>query len=303
MKKCSILLSIYNPNEEFLVKQLESLNNQTYKNCEVLIYDDCPNLRYDKTKFKKYLNKINYRVLKYKKNNIGYSKAFEELIKNVAHDGYIAFCDQDDIWFDSKIEEMIKKLETENKAFSYCNRNIINTFDNIIKENECNSLIKDFKGDNYKLLTGSPFRTLAPGMSIICTVSFAKSCLPFYNFAFDKWLSCCALAENTSLHVDKVLVNYRRHGNNVSGILNGIKSKKDYFENRVKIHNDIVVALKEKYPNVDLDEMIYFSNCRMNKNIVGLYKKRWISKKQTILEIILCIIPSFIFDIILKIRK
>ena len=42
MKKVNILMSIYKPNLNFLIKQLQSLNNQTYQNIEVLINDDCP---------------------------------------------------------------------------------------------------------------------------------------------------------------------------------------------------------------------------------------------------------------------
>ncbi len=303
MKKCSIILSIYNPNEEYLIKQLKSLNDQTYKNCEVLIFDDCPEHRYNKDKFNKYLDNISFRVLRYKKNNIGYSKAFEELIRSVDHDGYIAFCDQDDIWLETKVEKMIKTLEKEKKEFAYCDREIIDSNDVTVNEKESNSIVKEFKEDNYKLLIGSPFRTIAPGMSIICTASFAKSCLPFKTFAFDKWLCCCALAEDKAIHINKVLVKYRRHGNNVSGILNGVKSKNDYFDNRVKIHNDIVIALKNKYPNINIDEMILFSDYRMKRKVIGLYKKSWINKKQTYLEIVLCLIPSFIFDAIIKIKK
>ena len=40
-KQVDILLAVYNPNEEYLIKQLISLNNQTYPNLKLYIFDDC----------------------------------------------------------------------------------------------------------------------------------------------------------------------------------------------------------------------------------------------------------------------
>lgn len=43
MKSISILMSLYNPNESFLFKQLDSINNQDYKGpIEVLVHNDNP---------------------------------------------------------------------------------------------------------------------------------------------------------------------------------------------------------------------------------------------------------------------
>ena len=38
----SILLAVYKPNEAWFIEQLISLNEQTYENIELLVYDDCP---------------------------------------------------------------------------------------------------------------------------------------------------------------------------------------------------------------------------------------------------------------------
>ena len=40
-KQVDILLSVYNPNEDYLIKQLISINNQTYPNLKLIIFDDC----------------------------------------------------------------------------------------------------------------------------------------------------------------------------------------------------------------------------------------------------------------------
>ena len=42
--KVSILLSVYKPNEVFLKKQLASLNDQTYDNLELIVWNDNPDV-------------------------------------------------------------------------------------------------------------------------------------------------------------------------------------------------------------------------------------------------------------------
>ena len=301
MKKVSVLLSVYNPNENYLIKQLKSLDNQTYQNMEILIYDDCPNNRCNKDIFRENLKNKEYKLLKYCNNNVGYSLAFGKLVESVNHDGYVAFCDQDDIWLENKIEVMVNELEKQNKNLAYCDRIIIDENDQTIKNYEVNELIADFKDDYHKLLIGSPFRTLAPGMSIICLADFAKKCInKFDEFAFDKWLSCCALAEDSVIHISKPLVKYRRHSNNVTGALNGINSKEDYYNQRILSHHKVVLELHKKYPNVDLKEQINYSYARVKKNIVKLFKYGWINKRNNKLEILMFLTPNFIFKKIIK---
>ena len=307
MRKVSVILSVYKPNKKFLIKQLKSIDKQTYENIELLINDDCPNDRCDKTIFEKTLKKVKYRFLKYQKDNLGYTKSFERLVNNVKHDGYIAFCDQDDIWMKNKIKYMVNSLKKTNKELAICDRQIIDKNDIIV----CNSVEKSRKGllstwtSGKEIATRTPFITIAPGMSIICTTKFAKEHLPYSPYAFDKWLTCCAAFENKLFHVKKPLVKYRRHGNNVSGQLIGINSKKDYYKNRVTVHNSLVETLSEKYKssNINIKDMVNFSNARMKKNIFKIFKYGYLSPMQAKYEILLAITPNFIFKLLLSIRR
>ncbi|WP_105309155.1 glycosyltransferase [Dorea sp. Marseille-P4042] len=123
-KKVNILLSVYNPNVTYLVEQLKSIDNQTYPNIELLIFDDCVSKRCDVGIFKKTLNNVKYRILPYKKKNMGYVKAFEYLVEQ-ADGNYIAFCDQDDIWDKTKIEKCIQCMEKEHTILVVTDRKII----------------------------------------------------------------------------------------------------------------------------------------------------------------------------------
>lgn len=306
MKKCSILLSVYKPNKKFLIKQLKSLDNQTYKNLEVIIHDDCPEERCNIEIFSKYLKNVKYKVLPYLSKNLGYSKAFERLLKSVKHDGYISFCDQDDIWLPTKIEKMIDILEESNKQLAVCDRMVIDENDKIT----CNSVMKTSSSisenwnKNILDLRKVVFSSYALGMSIVCSVKFAKKCLPFNNIGHDRLLMCCAVAENTYIRVAQTLVKYRRHGNNVSGFLPSIKNKKDYYEIRVKNENNLVNYMLEKYPDYEyMNDIVQYSKARNNRSIFKLYKYRKIGEKWAWFEILICFMPNFIFKIVLKILR
>ena len=51
MKKVNVLLSVYNPNRRYLEEQLRSLDNQTYDNMDIIIFDDCVKNRCDQKIF------------------------------------------------------------------------------------------------------------------------------------------------------------------------------------------------------------------------------------------------------------
>ena len=42
MPRVTILMAIYKPNIFWLIDQLKSLNAQTYKNINLLVWNDCP---------------------------------------------------------------------------------------------------------------------------------------------------------------------------------------------------------------------------------------------------------------------
>ena len=107
----SILLAAYKPNYDWFKEQLISLNNQTYDNIELIIYDDCPDEPISEEFVSKYITNFNYKIIRGKINK-GSNKAFEELTK-IAEGIYFAYCDQDDIWEADKIELLINKIEKD----------------------------------------------------------------------------------------------------------------------------------------------------------------------------------------------
>ena len=112
----SIITPVYNA-ERFLSDTIKSVQNQTYKNWEILLIDDCSkdNSAQIIIEFQKYDNRIKY--IKLKKNS-GASVSRNEGIRN-AKGRFIAFVDSDDIWKPEKLEIQIKYMLKENLGFTF----------------------------------------------------------------------------------------------------------------------------------------------------------------------------------------
>lgn len=104
-----ILLSTYN-GEKYVEELLESLNNQTYKDFNVIVRDDGST---DRTLdiIKKYrdTNSLPIHILNDSLGNLGSTLSFETLMRNSKAD-YFMFCDQDDYWCEQKIEISLKRM-------------------------------------------------------------------------------------------------------------------------------------------------------------------------------------------------
>ena len=112
----SIITPVYNA-EMFLSDTIKSVQNQTYKNWEMLLVDDCSkdNSAQIIKEFQKYDDRIKY--IKLKKNS-GASVSRNEGIRN-AKGRFIAFVDSDDIWKPEKLEVQVKYMLENNLGFTF----------------------------------------------------------------------------------------------------------------------------------------------------------------------------------------
>jgi glycosyltransferase involved in cell wall biosynthesis len=100
--KASIIMNCYN-GDKFLRESLNSIINQTYRNWELIFWD---NLSNDESK--RILNEYNDDRIKYfsSKNFLSLYEARNQAISKCSGK-YVFFLDVDDIWFENKIEEQI----------------------------------------------------------------------------------------------------------------------------------------------------------------------------------------------------
>lgn len=109
----SVVMTTYN-GSQFVVEQLDSLKKQTKKIDEVLIFDDCSK---DETVsiVADYISQNNLNGWKIFRNeqNKGYNRNFLEGAL-VASGDIIFYCDQDDIWDETKIEKVSATFNNPN---------------------------------------------------------------------------------------------------------------------------------------------------------------------------------------------
>lgn len=112
--KISVLIPSYN-HAPYIGQAIESVINQTFKDIEILIGDDCST-----DNSKDVINSYSDSRIKkfFSKTNCGGSENLNKLI-SLANGEYIAILNSDDYWELDKLEKQYKFLE-ENKSYAAC---------------------------------------------------------------------------------------------------------------------------------------------------------------------------------------
>lgn len=304
-KSVSILVSLYKPNEQYLIEQLESIKSQDYRDFEVVIYNDCPE---DINRASAIAHCLEGCTMRYYhgEQNVGYTKAFETLVL-LAKGEYLAFCDQDDIWTSSRLREGVKALD-EGHVLAVCDRAIINEHSNIVIESwkashPRNPEVNWKTGDSFT--AQAAFTCYAIGMATMVRKSAACSFTPFPACTgHDLWVALCASAVGTCSFIDKPLVMYRRHSNNVTGTFSGIKNKRDWYRERVENKYELSQVFRKRFPdNERASEICDFAQARMDRNIQGILKHRSLAPIVAYFEIVLKFLPDPLFKAALSLRR
>ena len=119
-----VLMSTYN-GEKYIRQQLDSLLNQTVLPDKIIIRDD--GSRDDTVNILEEYSSNNSIIDYYLGKNMGVAKSFWNLICNAPEADYYALCDQDDVWFEDKIECALKLLDEQDKSIPllYCGSYIL----------------------------------------------------------------------------------------------------------------------------------------------------------------------------------
>ena len=309
----SILMAVYNPNYDWFKEQLRSLNNQTYENLELIIYDDCPDKPLNEDVVKDIIKSFNYKIIRGEKNR-GSNKAFEYLTQ-VGKGEFFSYCDQDDIWEKDKIKIMMQKFN-KNVMLVCCDLSIINK--NGVKTHE--SITEIRKRIVYKrgcnLAEDLLVTNFVTGCAMIVRKEIAQSAIPFEtSILHDQWIAIIAALNGEIEVVNKSLIRYRQHDNNQSGILKGVYDKNSYFEKRIKGYLSRYYSFKNRFAYNEefekrINEMIIWLKARERyyikpsiKNLKIMLKYKKFHKMSIYLEIILPFIPNCSFKVFLKAAK
>ena len=116
MSLVSIIMPYYK-KELYLEQSIKSILNQTYQNFEIILINDDPENKIFISKF----SKLDHRIkLVHNENNLGAGLSRNKGLE-IANGEYIAFCDSDDLWVESKLERQLDFME-KNKIRFMCRR-------------------------------------------------------------------------------------------------------------------------------------------------------------------------------------
>lgn len=126
----SIITPVYN-REEFIDECVQSILNQTFKDWELILIDDCSQDS-STTIINNYV-KSDSRIKSYFFNeNVGAGVARNKGIE-ISTNRFIAFLDSDDYWHKDKLELQVTYMIQNNIEFSYTNSYQLDKNDNVSK--------------------------------------------------------------------------------------------------------------------------------------------------------------------------
>lgn len=252
-KKVQILVSTYN-GEKYLSEQIDSLLRQTYQDIEILIRDDGSA---DGTVaiLKKYEQQYtNIRV--FAEENVGVTASFFRLLSESDAD-YIAFCDQDDIWLEEKIERAVERLQDVSGAALYCSNKIL------VDEN-AKPLAKSFGGQRKPGFGNAVVECICTGCTAVMNRELAdniRNHIPAQAILHDWWCYLAATYLGTVVFDENAYILYRQHGNNVVGqsasLLGNIRAKAKYLKkNKGKLKGQLTEFAQLYHGEPEKDKLV-----------------------------------------------
>lgn len=305
---------MYKPRLDWLEELLASLNDQTYENIELLVWNDCPDDCDHDEVFSKYLTRIPFRIY-HGEQNAGSNMAFQRLT-GLAKGAYIAYCDQDDIWLKEKIATLIQEMKDSSADLVYSDMQVMDEnskllADSITKVRKHQSFY-DGK-DNFAALLR---KNCVTGCTILVKTDLAKKALPFPKEIFhDYWLALYASAYGKMHFCAQPLIRYRVYGQSQSASMKGITCKHDYYEKRILFYLSFMKMTAQRIRTEKFKKEIYFfmdwAEARQKyfmqpglKSFYSLLKKSKRSDLTTFFELLLPFIPEPLFCFLVKeIRK
>lgn len=294
MKKVNVLLATYN-GSKYIKEQICSILRQNYENIDIYIYDDgssdntleiIDEIRNNNRTGKKI-------IMMHGGFHLGYPECFIYILKECAEADYYAFCDQDDVWLENKINRAVTELNMYNgipllfySAVNYCNKDL----EFIRKSRFANRDHSICALSLQKLIVGGE----AMGMTY-CFNNEAKRGLldashsenQFKDIFLKIYCASCGLV----LYCSEPLANYRRHEEAVTNNSNPagkveryLYAIKDIFVNNETNEHIRKVALYilthvDELSNSSKKLLLIFSNVNTESQIKKIFWPKRFRKK------------------------
>ena len=213
-----ILLATYN-GEKYIAQQIYSLLAQTHKDWNLYVADDGSTDNTIEIIKSIMSNDDRLHIIDFKEPVKSAAKNFWRLL-SYSKAEYAIFCDQDDVWLDCKLTELLSVAETSfdntRPCLVYCDTYI---YDEKLKKITANTLYP---------ITFNSFEDLIfhnggyQGSSILLNQALKNVAFTYYPknmYIHDEIITLIAHCFGDVFHLDKPLMLYRIHENNLIGKL------------------------------------------------------------------------------------
>lgn len=286
-KKISVIVAVYN-TEKYLDRCIESLLNQTYKNIELVIVEDCSTDSSRKL-LKKYKGNKNIKVF-YNRENRGLSYSRNYGLKKSTGD-FIGYIDSDDYVEPDYYEKLMSSIKDNKSDIAICDIKLVDEQTNKIQR--CKCYANDF--DVYSVVNNG-FAASA------CNKLFKRKNIEKYPFAEGKVNEDIAVVIPTVIQAKKISYAdtcyfYVQRGGSIQNskfsdkrfdifdgvktTLERIKNEQDYeFYKNAIVYNQLILLLMFAIPK----ERNFIKRYKFLKKFNELSKDCKITKNANYLE-------------------
>jgi len=217
-EKIAIVLTTYNPNHEYFIKQIDSIRAQTWQNWVCYIVDDKSAQEYQ-TFIQKVVEGDSRFICYFHDTNLGSYHNFERGLNYCLKDpaiASIAFSDQDDIWHQEKLKLLVEKMRADNAVLVHSDLTVVNDKEEIIHQSCWEYEGRNPEGTNFGVLL---LKNTITGCSMLFCASILPKVLPFpvqkeIVWHHDNWVALVASKLGKLSHLRTPLIFYRQHANN-----------------------------------------------------------------------------------------
>lgn len=220
--KISVVMASFN-GIKFIGEQLDSIRKQTHKPDEVIISDD--NSTDGTFEFcNDYITKHNLTGWNVSRNDSvhGIKGNFMRALSLSTGD-YIFTCDQDDVWMNDKIHVMSSIMDSRPEILLLCSNYIP-----VVNSERINAKVRNINRDDGSVIQFRLNDTWLDNMRPGCTYCFRREILRKFrvidieNQIHDSMLWKYAITSDSLYLLNRLLILYRRHGDNATNQFNRI---------------------------------------------------------------------------------
>ncbi len=280
----NILMSTYN-GEKFLAEQIESIQNQSISDWNLLIRDDGSK---DGTLaiIEDYAREDSRIILinDGDTQNYGVIKNFYTLLKHSAADYYF-FSDQDDIWLKNKLEVTLteaKKYDSTQPLLVYTDLKVVDQELNVLHE----SMIKTQSDHANTQLVQELTENTVTGGTVMINHVLAELWTQVENLLMHDWyLALIASALGHLVYISQPTELYRQHESNVLGARTWSKRMKNWIRPHKLVEKYWwLIAASQAQASYLLDLNLSSENRNLVENYVSIMEKTFLERMQILKE-------------------